>query len=528
MILKEMEKTMSIETRVLGYYKTSSQLCLDNVISRSKNGKCVTFYASTKNKKSIGTLRAINLIEQNGNWQSQSDAKKTSYQQQVSLLCEQMKQSLNAITQLSPTQQTFLSPIMLSQDYLQTEVQKLETLTYLFPKITYVFYDWKETDKFGTDLYVYQEESSTMEFVQSNTYESQSAKSQVVSQAASTVPSKTATLQQNISQTNALQTTASMNTVVSQANNKKTSGYLMAQTINSNDVFGKDIAKSSVKQIVFSDTLQNLPSDAWDVSQQKNRSILAWIRNGVLHICGDGTVMANPNSNYLFKDYTSLTDIQFGNCFSTQNVTNMSGMFWGCISLKQLDLSGFNTNNVSSMGYMFYKCNTLASLDLHNFSTKNVTTMGSMFSNCSSLTKLSLNNFDTKNVINMDAMFYLCKKLTKLDIRSFNTSKVTDLGFMFSYCSSLTQLDLSHFQTERVRLLNHMFDGCTSLKTVDLSSFNTSNVTAMHNMFGNCSSLTKLDLSNFVTKKTTNTRNMFKGCSFSIQTNNGLKPPIVS
>ena len=34
----------------------------------------------------------------------------------------------------------------------------------------------------------------------------------------------------------------------------------------------------------------------------------------------------------------------------------MSGMFWGCSSLKELNLNNFNTNNVSNMSCMFDGC----------------------------------------------------------------------------------------------------------------------------------------------------------------------------
>ena len=34
----------------------------------------------------------------------------------------------------------------------------------------------------------------------------------------------------------------------------------------------------------------------------------------------------------------------------------MEGMFYGCSSLKELNLSNFNTNNVTDMECMFYGC----------------------------------------------------------------------------------------------------------------------------------------------------------------------------
>ena len=42
-------------------------------------------------------------------------------------------------------------------------------------------------------------------------------------------------------------------------------------------------------------------------------------------------------------------------------------MFYGCSSLKYLDLSNFLTFNVISMKYMFSKCTSLISLNLSSF-----------------------------------------------------------------------------------------------------------------------------------------------------------------
>ena len=45
--------------------------------------------------------------------------------------------------------------------------------------------------------------------------------------------------------------------------------------------------------------------------------------------------------------------------FNTNNVTDMSGMFYGYSSLESIDLSSFNTNNVTDMICMFYGCSSL-------------------------------------------------------------------------------------------------------------------------------------------------------------------------
>jgi len=54
-------------------------------------------------------------------------------------------------------------------------------------------------------------------------------------------------------------------------------------------------------------------------------------------------------------------------------------MFSGCSSLTSLNLSNFNTNNVTNMSYMFFNCSSLTSLDLSNFNTNNATIMSDMF-----------------------------------------------------------------------------------------------------------------------------------------------------
>jgi len=86
--------------------------------------------------------------------------------------------------------------------------------------------------------------------------------------------------------------------------------------------------------------------------------------------------------------------------FITKNVTNMSNMFFGCSSLKSINLSNLDTNNVKDMSGMFSGCSSLTSLNLSNFDTNNVTNMNNMFYNCSSLTSINLNNFDANNVTN--------------------------------------------------------------------------------------------------------------------------------
>ena len=83
--------------------------------------------------------------------------------------------------------------------------------------------------------------------------------------------------------------------------------------------------------------------------------------------------------------------------FYRNNINNMRSMFWGCSSLKELNLSNFNTNNVTKMGCMFFGCSSLKELNLSNFNTNNVTNMNSMFSGCSKQLKNKIKS-EYKNI----------------------------------------------------------------------------------------------------------------------------------
>ena len=343
--------------------------------------------------------------------------------------------------------------------------------------------------------------------------------------------------------------------------------------------------KSKITSVVTKDNL-DIPTSAieyWDVSAEGDGSVIAYVEddgsgNGTYKVTigGQGGIIANPNSSYLFggssssNGFSSLETIDltyldtsrvtnmsymFSNCrsltsldlsnFDTSNVTNMSYMFDDTIRLDIIDVTSFNTSKVTNMSYMFAannygssSQNRMSNLDVSHFDTSNVTNMSNMFWNvksvsldvshfdtskvinmrdmfygCTSLTSLDVSNFDTSNVIDMSYMFDGCRGLTSLAVSNFDTSNVIDMSYMFDGCSSLTSLDVSHFDTSKVTSMGSMFDGCRSLTSLDVSNFDTSKVTNMSSMFYSCSNLTSLDVSNFDTSKVTNMSYMFYNCS---------------
>ena len=357
--------------------------------------------------------------------------------------------------------------------------------------------------------------------------------------------------------------------------------YTMVQTSYSpSDVYfwgQQKWKRSDVKTITFrtvQDAEKDIPVTAWDVSSARDRSVVAWMVSGNLHVAATGKIVLNSNASGMFASFANLTEIDFGHGLDTSKVTNMRSMFYDCGSLTSLDLSGFDTSNVTNMQGMFSSCSSLSELDLSGFDTSKVTDMARMFSSCGSLSKLDLSGFDSSNVGNMEDIFYGCSSLKNLTcsdrkiLAKYSASAAslsTDVHVMartfyasgreeecfwgqtqykrkdvkaLTFQSSLSGVPSSAWDVSEagdgsvlawmdnsnlyvasdgeIAPNSHaswIFQNFVNLKAIDFGNcFVTSNVTDMSNMFSYCSSLTELDLSNFDTSNVTDMRGMFDNC----------------
>ena len=299
---------------------------------------------------------------------------------------------------------------------------------------------------------------------------------------------------------------------------KKEKSMLMAGYMgNDKAVFGSKLLRKEVCKIDFVKmNLASIPSGAWDVSKDQDRTIWAWKRETpegyTLYIGSEKGVYANKDCDYLFCDYLNVKKINFNNLFYTSHVTNMCHMFSECESLEELDVSGFDTGSVEDMGHMFGGCKNLKNLDVSGFNTSSAEDMGAMFKDCENLKSLDVSGFDTGSVKNMWAMFESCKNLKSLDVSGFDTGSVEGMQFMFFECEALSELDVSGFDTRNVIDMRYMFYDCKNLEKLDVGEFNTSRVTDMKSMFSGCKKLKSLDVSNFNTKCVANMEDMFYRC----------------
>ena len=131
--------------------------------------------------------------------------------------------------------------------------------------------------------------------------------------------------------------------------------------------------------------------------------------------------------SYMFSDsLKTLPDIFRWN---TENITNMSHMFFGCNLLESLpDISKWDTKNVKDMSYMFSGCKSLVSLpDISKWNIKNVKDMSYMLKGCKSLASLpDISKWEKENNINMSHMFDECNFTNNNNVNILNSPKIQE------------------------------------------------------------------------------------------------------
>ena len=134
-----------------------------------------------------------------------------------------------------------------------------------------------------------------------------------------------------------------------------------------------------------------------------------------------------------------INKVVFDVSFAKARPTSCYSWFYKCENLTQIeDIENLNTQNVTDMSYMFYGCDGLTSLDVSKFNTQKVENMHAMFSWCEGLNSLNLSNFDTQNVEYMNNMFWESSALATIYVSDkFVTTKVSYGTDMFSGCTSL-------------------------------------------------------------------------------------------
>ena len=180
--------------------------------------------------------------------------------------------------------------------------------------------------------------------------------------------------------------------------------------------------------------------------------------------------------NGWFCKFYNLTEIDGLEKLDVSEQNDFAGMFYGCSSLRSLDLSGWDTASLDELGLrgMFAKCSALETLNVSGWNISNVEKAFLMFYGCSSLRELDLSSWDPQLLRDMSMMFTGCSSLETLDFSGWNAPNVASLYQTFSGCSSLTALDLSGFDMRGIPadeefLTYEAFRYCSALSSLTIS-----------------------------------------------------------
>lgn len=221
------------------------------------------------------------------------------------------------------------------------------------------------------------------------------------------------------------------------------------------------------------------------------------------------------DGSYMFYSCASSTEINVSQ-WNTSKIKYFDKMFSNCQSLAfldvnnwdmisgrslsdmfaysgitDIDLSKWNTENINNLSNLFFSCTKLKQIDLHTWDISSVSTCHWLFRDCSSLEFINIEGWDTSHVNNMDRMFGECPKLTTIKgLNKLNTSNVQAMQVMFISDISLKSLDLSSFDTRNCIDTSQMFQNCYNLKSIYVSdTFVMTKVYKSTLMFLNCVSL---------------------------------------
>ena len=219
--------------------------------------------------------------------------------------------------------------------------------------------------------------------------------------------------------------------------------------------------------------------------------------------------------SYMFYNCQELETITFNLVDKSFGINKIDYMFYNCSKLSEISLRSFNSFYDLNMSYLFYNCQSLTKIDLIDNYFKVIDTR-QMFYNCTSLEQLTFYPYAIKENINMSKMFYNCNKLQNITFKKENSYfEPNDMSSMFYNCTSLLSLDLNKFKSTYLEYISYVLYNCTNLINFNISSSDFSNelIKDMRGIFQNCESIELLDLTTFHTPNVEIMWNMFSGCS---------------
>ena len=238
----------------------------------------------------------------------------------------------------------------------------------------------------------------------------------------------------------------------------------------------------------------------WNTENVTDMSYMFWAAENFNQPLANWNTQAVTNMSWMFSVATSFNQ-PLAN-WNTQAVTNMSDMFSIATSFNQ-PIEKWNTSSVTDMNDMFFHAESF-NKPLEKWNTKNVINMSDMFYRAIAFNQ-PLEKWNTENVTNMSEMFVAAFVFNQ-PIGNWNTGNVADFSRMFMFAESFNQ-PIEKWNTANVTDMSGMFIGAIAFNQ-PIEKWNTENITDMENMFARAESFNQ-PLENWNTSSVANMSGMF-------------------
>ena len=254
----------------------------------------------------------------------------------------------------------------------------------------------------------------------------------------------------------------------------------------------------------FPQIFYNNNSEGDKITEIKNWGIIQWSSF-------DRAFMGCNNLDLTATDYPDLT-----------NCTTLHRIFNGCSSFENTNgsIGGWDTSTITNMDGVFAGC-VLFNQSINNWDVSNVTSFGpgfnrGMFTSCFAFNQ-PLNNWDVSSCTRFNQMFQNCYAFNQ-DLSSwrFHTTLNVGFGSMFKSATSFNnggQDGIKDWNTNMANSFSGMFYGASSFNQ-PLTNWNTSNVAGagFKSMFRSNTSFNQ-DISHFDVSNGTDFREMFRSAT---------------
>lgn len=214
-------------------------------------------------------------------------------------------------------------------------------------------------------------------------------------------------------------------------------------------------------------TFETFDMTQWDWSEVKELNYLfatcRSLKQVTLAYCKPYSVggmfgnLDNYNGNSLTE--IDLTPIDFSDCYTYGNMFASSYYLERIIGLDKL-----NTGKSCKLTAVFKDCKALTNLDdVKNWDVSNVCDLYGIFMGCESITEFDLSKWRFNQLRECSSVFSNCKSLVKVDVSNWDFSKVKRIDYWFSDCSSLKEIrintDVSHITFGKYMFSNVTTEG---------------------------------------------------------------------